>query len=469
MGIQNYQTIHFIGAGGSGVSALARLCKLLGKSVSGSDMRESAAIESLRALGCSITIGHSVANLPSDVDLVVHSEDVNATSSGYVELLEANKRGVQTLKYSEALGLLLEDYYGIGVSGTNGKSTTTALLGLIMEKAGTDPMVIIGSRLAVTNESEAFKANARFGHGRYFVYEADEYHRHMLDSKPRAAVITNIEADHLDYYKDLSDINQAFADFINYLPADGFVVYNADDENTTAICTANGVCMKRSFGMNNSAADYFAKIVKIENQKQFFSVTGKGLDLGIFELAIPGEYNLMNALGAIAAAIELGANVELVRQAVAEFTGIWRRFETVGTFQGKPVISDYAHHPTAVTGLLAAAQQFFPDKKILFVFQPHQKNRTKVLMNEFVQSLLPAGELIVSEIFSVPGREQASDQDVSSQQIVQALATQGKSAEYASDLDQTEALIRAKAEQIDIILLAGAGTIDQLARKLVKE
>jgi UDP-N-acetylmuramate--alanine ligase len=242
-----------------------------------------------------------------------------------------------------------------------------------------------------------------------------------------------------------------------------------DDKNTAVVCTANGSCMKRSFAVNDPSADYIAKIEKIENQKQYFSVTAKGSDLGMFELSVPGEYNLMNALGAIAAALELGADVELVRQSVAEFAGIWRRFELVGSFHGKPVISDYAHHPTAVAGLLAAAKEFYPNKKVLFVFQPHQKNRTKVLMNDFIQSLLPADQLIVSEIFFVPGREQAADQNVSSNQIVQALVAQGKPAEYAAGLDQTEALIRAKIDQVDVVLLAGAGTIDQLARKLAKE
>jgi UDP-N-acetylmuramate--alanine ligase len=466
MGIQNYKAIHFIGAGGSGVSALARLSRLLDKNVSGSDMRESAATESLRTLGCAITIGHAAENIPNDVDLVVHTEDVNETSSGFVELSEAKKRGITTLRYSEALGLFLEDYYGIGVSGTNGKSTTTALLGLIMEKGGTDPMVVLGSRLAKANESDAFKTNARFGKGKYFVFEADEYHRHMLDSKPRAAVITNIEADHLDYYKDLEDINSAFADYINQLPEDGFVVYNSDDKNNAQVCTENGICKKYCFAMHDDAADYKANILKIENQKQVFAVTGKGRDLGIFELSVPGSYNVMNALGAIAAALELGADLERIREAVSEFAGIWRRFETVGVFQGKPVISDYAHHPTAVTGLLQAAKEFYPDKKILFVYQPHQKNRTKLFMKDFVQSLLPSYELIVSEIYFVPGREKAGAQAVSSKQIVDALARQGKVAAYAEDLDQTEAMIRAKAADVDVILLAGAGTIDQLARKL---
>jgi UDP-N-acetylmuramate--alanine ligase len=463
-----HKSIHFIGAGGSGVSALARLSKLLGKNVSGSDMRESPATESLRALGCIVAIGHSADNVPASADLVVHTEDVNDSSAGYVELAAAKSRGIRTMKYSEALGLLMQDYYGIGVSGTNGKSTTTALLGLIMEKAGTDPMVVIGSRLAPANESEAFRANARFGKGKHFVYEADEYHRHMLDSKPRAAVITNIEADHLDYYRDLQDIKAAFADFVRRIPADGLVVYNSDDENAREVCLAHGSGRKVSFAMHEGKADYSAISIQTAGRRQAFNVLARGADLGRFELAIPGDYNVMNALGAIAAALELGVEPEAVKQAVGTFAGIWRRFEAVGTFRGKPVISDYAHHPTAVTGLLQAAKQFYPDRKILFVFQPHQKNRTKLLMDDFVKALLPADELILAEIFYVPGRERAEDQDASSRQIVATLGKLGKQAEFAADLAVAESLVKDKADKVDVILLAGAGTIDQLARKLAQ-
>jgi UDP-N-acetylmuramate--alanine ligase len=464
--LNQYRSIHFIGIGGIGVSALARLSKLSGKSVSGSDIRESVVTESLAGLGCEVYIGHAKGNLGTGVDLVIHTEDVNPTSAGYVELSAAQGRGIKTLKYSEALGLFVDGFYGIGVSGTNGKSTTTAILGLIMEKAGTDPMVIVGSRLARANESEQFRGNARFGHGKYFVYEADEYHRHMLDGRPKAAIITNLEPDHLDYYKGIDDIKSAFADYANNLPSDGLLVFNADDPDTRGVCSQNGKCKKATFGTKDGSADYFLHDVRIENQQQEFSVTAKGRDLGRFTLSMPGEYNLMNALGALAMAVELGVSPEIVRETLREFKGIWRRFEMVGQFLGKPLISDYAHHPTALAGLIRAAKEFYPGKKILFVYQPHQKNRTKMLFNEFVESMRLADHLILPEIYWVPGREKDADQDISSKHLADALEKYGQHAKFAANLGETERMIAATAGEMDVIVLAGAGTIDQLARKL---
>jgi UDP-N-acetylmuramate--alanine ligase len=466
--LNDHAHLHFIGVGGIGVSALARLSKLLGKQVTGSDIRESVVTQSLAELGCRIFIGHDKANLAADTDLVIHSEDVNPSSAGFVELEAAQGRGIRTLRYSEALSLFMEGKYGIGVSGTNGKSTTTAILALIMEKAGTDPMVVIGSRLSPLNESEHFKANARFGQGQHFIYEADEYHRHMLDSQPSAAVITNIEEDHLDYYKGIDDIKSAFAEFVSRLPTGGVLVYNSDDPHTAEVCAGQVACKKASFSMDDPKADYQAGRVSTENQTQIFNVVAKGRDLGTFKLRIPGPYNLMNALGAVAMALEQGVDPEVVKSALGEFNGIWRRFETVGEYKGKVVISDYAHHPTAISGLMSAARQFYPNKKILLVFQPHQKNRTKRLFHEFVHALKTAGPVILPEIYFVPGREKAEDNDISSRQLVEELSKGGISAEYAKDLDQAQALIDGQIGGIDILVLAGAGTIDQLARKLAK-
>jgi len=466
MKFSDYRAIHFLGIGGIGVSALARLAKLMGKAVSGSDMRESVVTQALITLGVDVKIGHDKVNVPPGTDLVVHTEDVNESSAGFAELSAAKAGGIRTLKYSEALGLLVGDYYGVGVSGTNGKSTSTAILGLIIQQAGLDPMVVLGSRLAPANETAAFQGNARFGEGRHFIYEADEYHRHMLDSHPKAVLLTNVEADHLDYYKDLADVKSAFAEFIRQLPDDGLLVYNRDDADTKDLATANGTCRKATFGMQEGC-DYMAHQAEVQNQVQSFSVLAKGRDLGRFSLAIPGGYNLMNALGALAMALELGVEAEAARTSLSEFKGIWRRFEKVGEYMGKPVISDYAHHPTALTGLIKAAAEFYPGQRILLVFQPHQKNRTKMLFNDFVESLKSAPELILTEIYSVPGREKGEDQDISSRDIVKALAAAGKQAEYAADLDQADDLIRAKASNADVILLAGAGTIDQLARKLI--
>jgi UDP-N-acetylmuramate--alanine ligase len=466
--MEQYQSIHFIGIGGIGVSALARLCLKMGKKVSGSDMRESAVTAGLEELGVEIFIGHVRENVVNGVDLVVHTEDVNESSAGFVELSEAQSRSIKTLKYSQALGLMMRGKKGLAVSGTNGKSTTSAILGLIMEASGVDPMVVIGSNLSPKNESENFKGNARFGQGEYFVYEADEYHRHMLDTKPHAVIVTNIEADHLDYYKDLDDIKGAFKEFILSVPANGLVVFNADDPNTVEVCAHTGGAKKITFTMRGESCGYYClKDVSVDNQQQEFTLLARGKDMGRFVLKQPGQYNLMNALAALAMALELGVAVDIARDALANFAGIWRRFETVGTVQGKPVISDYAHHPTAVSGLIEAAKSFYPDKKILLVYQPHQKHRTRIMFNEFVEALGAADAIILPEIYFVPGREQTPNDPISSKDLVEALRQKHVESEFAPTINAAEELIRRQLDSIDVIICAGAGTIDQLARKLV--
>lgn len=464
--MEQYQSIHFIGVGGIGVSALARLCLKMGKTVSGSDMRQSAVTDALQQLGASIFIGHAAENLSAQTDLVVHTEDVNESSAGFVELSRARQQGIQSLKYSQALGLMMAGRQGLAVSGTNGKSTTSAILSLIMEQAGTDPMVVIGSKLLPVNESENFQGNARFGRGKYFVYEADEYHRHMLDTNPHAVLVTNIEEDHLDYYKDLGDIKSAFREFVTKVPADGLVVLNADDQNTVEACAHAGAAKKISYSMRDVCSYYCLKDARVVGQQQEFTLLVRGKDLGRFTLKQPGEYNLMNALGALALALELGVDPDQARQALASFAGIWRRFETVGSISGKPVISDYAHHPTAVRGLIDAARSFYPDQKILLVYQPHQKHRTRAMFDEFVEALGRADSLVLPEIYFVPGREKTPDDAISSQDIVNALAARGKTSQYAPDLDTAEELVRQQLNDVDVVVCAGAGTIDQLARKL---
>lgn len=459
------KNIHFIGVGGIGVSALARLCKLSGANVSGSDIRQSPVTDNLEKLGCQIFIGHDAQNVADNTNLVVHTEDVNETSAGFVELKKAHDAGIETLKYSEALGDFMKGFQAIGVSGTNGKSTTTAILGLIMEAAETDPMVVLGSKLSVKNESDRFQANARFGNGKIFVYEADEYHRHMLDTKPFAAIITNIEEDHLDYYKNLDDIISAFTSYAASLPADGLLIYNLDDPNVAAVVTS-APCRTVSISMKDPHADYFVENVRTQGHSQLFNVMKAGQVIGEFKLNIPGEYNVMNALAAIAMALELEVEPEVAQTALSNFAGIWRRFEVVGKFGNADVVSDYAHHPTAITGLIAAAKQFYPEEKILLVFQPHQKNRTKMLFNDFVKSLRGVDRVILPEIYFVPGREKEEDSDISSLQLAEAVSKLGQPCDFTADLEQAEKKVREIGSDFDLIICAGAGTIDSLARKL---
>lgn len=434
-------------------------------------LRHSDILENVRMLGAEILIGHKAENINKDFDLVVYSADITEQSEGYIELSQAQKLSLNVQPYARVLGDLMNDKYGIGVTGTNGKSTTTALLGLILDRAKMDPTVVVGTKISPANETEKFKANARLGSGKHVVVEADEYQRKMQATRPKMIVITNIAEDHLDYYKDLADIKQAFSEYVKALPSDGMLIFNADDHNTVDV-VHHAQCHKFSFGIHHYA-DLQAMNIKVQDEKQAFDIHFDDEKIGTFEMHVPGLFNIQNALGASLAAIKLGVKPEVIKKVLKDFAGTWRRFEKVGKLGNATVISDYGHHPAGVSATIEAAKEFFPGpagaggagKKIFVVFQPHHRNRTKKLFGEFVEALSHADNLIIPEIFEVAGREHG--EDISSQDLVRELVKLGVKAEYAKDLAQTEDMVKAKAKDFDLIIMMGAGDIDLLARKLV--
>ncbi len=457
MTIKEAKNIYCLGIGGIGVSGIARLLLAMGKNVSGSDLKESVVTKGLEELTINVEIGPNPAVIHPKPDLLIYSEAVPEADLNLID--------VSRLSQAEAIAELMEDHFGIAVTGTNGKSTTSALLGLILEKAKLDPTVLIGSLLSPQNESEKFKANARSGLGEYVVVESDEYRRKMLLNKPKMIVITNIAEDHLDYYKDLNDIKEAFLEYVKNLPPDGILIYNADDHNTVDVCK-HASCHKFTFGIHHYA-DLQALNIKIANGKQVFDLHLNDEMIGSFELSIPGKFNISNALGAILAGIKLSVDKEKIKEAVREFRGIWRRFEIVGKIHNVPVISDYAHHPAGIEGTLQAAREFFPDKKILIVFQPHQRSRTKSLFGEFISSLSTVDEVILPEIFDVAGREHG--EQISSRQLAEELSKTGTKATFTENLIQAEKLVLEKLDHFDVVLMMGAGDIDSLARKIIDE
>lgn len=447
------------------MSAVARLCLGMGKRVSGSDLRSSETVVELKGLGAEVSIGHSEANI-RDAEVVVYTEDISETAPGRVETEEARRQGIPCLPYSKALGELMEGGYGIGVTGTNGKSTTTAILGLILEAAELDPTVVVGSKISLKNSSGKFQANARLGGGKFFVAESDEYHRHMLDNRPKMVVLTNVAEDHLDYYKGLADIMDAFDAYVATLPPDGVIVYNADDHHAVEV-GRKAACHKLTFGVDHYA-DLQAINLKPGEGKQVFDLHYKDEMIGTVELAVPGKFNVLNALGASLAALHLGVRPETVIATLNGYAGIWRRFEIAGKREGLTIVSDYGHHPAGVSGTIAAAREFFPGKKIITVFQPHHRNRTKALFEEFVDALLPAEDCVVVEIFDVTGREHG--EDISSRLIVDEINKKGGRAVYAKDLAEAETLIRERAAAgTEVAVMMGAGDIDQAARRIVSK
>jgi len=495
MDLNKIKKVHFVGIGGIGVSAVAKMMIRLGKKVSGSDLIKSEITGDLEKMGAKIFIGHQKENLDKDIDLLIYSPAVPENNP---ERRVAKEQKIQELSYPEFLGELSKDYFTIAISGTNGKTTTTAILGLILEKAGLDPTVIVGSKIKNFPDG-----NFRFGKGKYLVVEGCEWNAHMLKLHPEIIVLTNLEADHLDYYKDLDDIIFHFQKYIDKMVGKGQIVLNNDDDNLLKKLLPHRKVI--SYGIKKPA-DLVAKNIKIGNGFQQFDLVADSklynLNFTIdgLKMKIPGIFNIYNALAAATCAFSLGVKSEIVKEVLENYTGAWRRFELInadlrrldadlrrpdadqrryisadqftplsGASQCKSaiVVSDYAHHPTAIQGTIKAAKDFFPDKRIFVVFQPHHHNRTKTLFNDFVKSFDQADRVIVSEIYGVPGRELKIDEKVNSKDLVQAIEKRiNKKVIYAKDLTEIKKLILENIQENDVLLVMGAGDIYKIAEEL---
>lgn len=452
--------IHCIGIGGIGISAIAKLLVAHGKRVSGSDAVDSEIMREAAEAGARTVVGHAAKNI-GEAEIVIYSEAILEDNP---ERVEARHRGILELSGAEALAQITDGKRLIAVAGTNGKSTTTALLGLLLEAGGFDPTVIVGSKVA------SFPlGNVRVGKSDWFVLEADEYRAKFLNLRPEIAVVTNIEEDHLDYFRDLEHIRETFQGFLNRVREGGRIFLNADDESSI-----NDLEHRREFMTFGAvgAANYLAKNIEVREGRQWFQLCRSGEHeqmVGEFSLRIPGRFNVMNAIAALAVALELGVSVDVCQAVLENFLGIWRRFERVGEKDGAIVISDYGHHPSAVASTLQAAREFYPDRRIVLVFQPHHHHRTKALFADFVKSFAAADVLVLSEIYAVRGRETGADEG-DAQTLVRAVREFGKPSDvhYGGSLAETEKLVRALAKPNDLIIFMGAGDIDILSRRLVQ-
>ncbi len=441
--IEGIQIVHFVGIGGIGVSAAAKWCLAKGKVVSGSDCAASAITDDLERLGAIVSIGHAAANVPAGVQLVVYSPAIVETN---VERAQGSELGARELSYPQFLGEMSKGYSTIAVSGTNGKSTTTAMLALMLEAAGYDPTVIVGSLVP------SFPlGNLRVGNGRFLVVEACEYRANMLEIHPEMIVLTNIEADHLDFYRDVDHIRETFQAFVDKLKGKGLTVWNEDDAQSNRLIVDRGV----TYGFDGKS-DYVGL-----SRSTVDGIQAVETNQGTLRLKIPGAYNAMNALAATSAAMELGVPFETCARVLSTFTGIWRRFERVGQFNGAEIVSDYGHHPTAIKATVEAAREFFPGRRIVLCFQPHQHSRTHELFDEFVESIATADEIVIAEIYGVAGRTEGKA--VSSRDLVAKI----EGARYASSPEDAERMLRDIVRDGDIVIVQGAGDIDAVARKLV--
>lgn len=431
--------VHFVGIGGIGVSALAKYYLENGYEVSGSDLTSSEITESLKKQGVKIRIGrHNAESLPEGADPVVYSP---AVSRDNPELSEAKKRGYKILSYPEALGVLTKKYFTIAVSGTHGKSTTAAMTGLLLSKAGLDPTVIIGTKLKEFGDS-----NCRVGKSRYLVIEADEHMASFLNYWPQIIVLTNIEKDHLDYYKNLNNIVKTFKKYIRHLPRDGYLVINGGDKNTKKIISG-----------------FKSPILKYRLSRSGDSSKLKNI------LKIPGEHNVLNALAALAVARILKIPDEVSFGALSEYSGSWRRFDVKNiTLNEKRItlVNDYGHHPTEVRVTLKAIREKWQKEKIWCVFQPHQYQRTYYLFKDFVEvfSRAPVDKLVITDIYGVAGREdEALSKKVSSKKLAESVkkSRSRKKPEtfHISSLAETADFIGKNIMDGEILVIMGAGDI----------
>jgi len=450
--------IHIVGIGGIGVSALAKYYKAKGHRVTGSDLTKSEITEALKKQGIQIKIGpHKAINLPKDVRLVIYSPAVQNTNP---EFKQAKKQKSRLLSYPEALGELTKEYYTIAVSGTHGKSTTTAMIGLLLTKAGLDPTVIVGTKLKEFGDPalrQSNGSNCRVGNSKYLVIEADEHFASFLHYWPKIIVLTSIEADHLDYYKNLGNVLKAFQKFVSRLPKDGVLIYNKDDANTQKIL--------KNFKFQGSSFNYSIR------QKEAAKLRNI--------LKVPGEHNVSNALAALAVARALNIPDEKSFKALSEFKGTWRRFEV---FDVKiencklKVVSDYGHHPTEIKVTVEAARSKWPKKNIWLIFQPHQYQRTYYLFDDFVKVLshLPVQKLILLDIYDVPGRERTvAEKQISSKKLIQAVQNSKSkiqnSVSHIPTLALTEQYLKKNLKGGEIVIIMGAGDIYDLTARLTQK
>jgi UDP-N-acetylmuramate--alanine ligase len=439
--------IHFVGAGGVGMSGLAEILLLSTPlEISGCDRERGENTDRLLALGARVALGHDPAHL-SDVDLVVISSAVDESNP---EVNAARERGIPVIRRAQMLGQIMRLKQGIAIAGTHGKTTTTSLTGMVLTEAGFDPTIVVGGRVRILG------TNARLGRGDFLVAEADEYDRSFLELTPDVAVITNIEADHLDCYRDLSEILDAFVLFANRVPFYGAVVACLDDPGVGAVLPR---VEKRLVTYGESPqAHVRAREIRLEASGTRFDVwdSEQGL-LGEIRLPLPGRHNVANALAAIAVGRELLIPFETIARALAAFTGVIRRFETKGERAGVLVVDDYAHHPTELAATLAAARQVYPDRRLVALYQPHLFTRTRDFATDFGRALLGADVAVVTDVY--PSREKPLP-GVSGQLVVRAAKEAGhRNLAYISDKKRVADRLERLLKPGDLLLTMGAGDV----------
>jgi len=453
------QRVHFVGIGGIGMSGIAEVLLNLGYKVSGSDVKPSPVTDRLGGMGAAIFAGHGPDNV-AGADVVIVS---SAITRDNVEVVAAHQRHIPVIQRAEMLAELMRLKYGIAIGGMHGKTTTTSMVAAVLAAGGLDPTVVVGGRV------DAMGSNARLGKSQYLVAEADESDRSFLKLSPILAVVTNIDREHMDCYRDMKDVRNAFREFMDRVPFYGMVVACNDNEHLRRLLPT---VQRRilTYG-SREGSDFRISNVRLgprENNAVLssFRVCYRGAEFGEFYLRVPGEHNVENATAAIAVGVGLDVPVERIREALENFNGVDRRFQRLGGANGVTVIDDYGHHPTEIRATLAAARQC-GFRKVHVIFQPHRYTRTQLLMEEFATAFHDADSLFVLDIYPaseppIPG--------ITSELLTNRIANCGdREAVYVSSFADAVKLAASAANPGDMILTLGAGSVSQLGPRIIEQ
>lgn len=446
--------IHFIGIGGISMSGLAEILLKEGFTVSGSDSKESALTDHLTASGAQIFYGQRASNIIDGIDLVVYTAAIHPDNPEYACAKEKN---IPMMTRADLLGQIMKNYQiPIAVSGTHGKTTTTSMASHILLEGGFDPTISVGGILP------AIGGNLRLGHSGTFITEACEYTNSFLSFFPKISIILNMDADHLDFFKDIDDIRHSFRRFAELLPADGTLIINADTPKYEDIIR-DLPCNVITYGLEHDADYQAADITYDKYGHASFSVLRNGVKVGSYYLKVPGIHNVSNALAAIALGHLLGLSEEVIIKGLGSFTGTDRRFQYKGEVAGVTIVDDYAHHPTEIEATLHAAHNY-PHKKLWCVFQPHTYTRTKALLPEFAKALSLADHVVVADIYAA---RETDTLGISSEDLQKRIQELGTPCEYFPTFDEIENYLLSNCQEGDLLITMGAGDVVNIGEHLL--
>ena len=441
--------VHFIGIGGAGMSGLARIALSHSIHVSGSDEKDSSVVKALIALGATIATSHSAQNVDG-ADLVVYSTAISVNNP---ELIRARELGIDILTRAAALSILMSDSISIAVAGTHGKTTTSSMLAVALQACGADPSFAIGGTITASG------SNAHRGTGEIFVAEADESDGSFIEYHPFAAIVTNVEHDHVDFFATPESVESAFIAFAATINPDGFLTYCADDDGALKLAEQTTGLTRISYGVREGS-DLTLDSIELLAMGSHARAIWHGKSIGFIELQVPGHHNLLNAAAVLATGLQLGFNAADLLQGLAVFRGTGRRFEVKGTVHGVRVIDDYGHHPTEIDVTLRAARRYTGDGRLIVIFQPHRYSRTQAFAAGFARSLALADRAIVLEIYA------ASEKQIPGVTAKMITDLMDKGEYIPNFIEVTESVIEA-AEPGDVIITLGAGDVSSLAPIIV--